>query len=163
MSAAPRLGALGALAAFAFAPASARAGIPEAEAPAKVVPVEMSFVTERTAEGLVVKMYAKNTSKGVIKIDDNPSVQSAAVRAADGTLTELDLLPTMEMMSRAGPRRVWMPLQPNETLFVGSATLLPGEGDKAIPIGGLELSVNVIAPDAWTVVKKTLPLSEPGT
>ena len=161
MSAPPRLGALGALAALAFSPA-ARAGIPEAEEPVKVIPVEMSFVTERGAEGLVVKMYAKNTSNGVIKIDDNPSVQSAGVRAADGTLTELELLPTMEMMSRAGPRRVWMPLKPNETLFVGSATFPLGEGQH-LPVGGLELSVTVIAPDAWNVVSKTLPLTEPGT
>ncbi|MDP2308880.1 MAG: hypothetical protein Q8P18_22855 [Pseudomonadota bacterium] len=158
MSALPRLGALGALAALVFSP-SARAGAPPA--PAAKVPVEMSFVTERGAEGLVVRMYAHNTSKSVVKIDDNPSLRSAGVRAADGTLTELDILPTMEMMSRSGPRRVWMPVQPGETLLVGSATLMMDK-DAKLPVGGLELSVSVMTPEASSVVQQTVVLGEPG-
>lgn len=159
MSALPRLGALSALAALVFSPA-ARAGAPPP--PTAKVPVEMSFVTERGEDGLVVRMYARNTSTAVVKIDDNPFVRSAGVRAADGTLTELDILPTMEMMSRGGPRRVWMPVQPGEKLLVGSATLMLDKDGK-MPIGGLELSVSVTTPEASSVVQQTIVVGEPGT
>ena len=159
MSAPPRLGALGALAALAFAPAALAGAPPQSDAK---VPVELSFVTERGEEGLVVHMYARNTGKTVVKIDDNPGVQSAAVRAMDGTLTELEIMPTMDMMSRAGPRRVWMPVQPGEKLMVGTATLMMDK-DAKLPTGGLELSVSVVTPEAYNVVKQTIVVGEPGS
>jgi hypothetical protein len=121
----------------------------------------MSFEASRSEEGLVVRMYARNTSAAAATVDDNPTVRNASVHTVDGAELVLDATADEELMSRAGPRRRWLTVQPGERLLVGTATLPMTTAQSAGIVGEVELSVNVVTPQGYSQASGTAALAPP--
>lgn len=136
--------------------------IPEvtpAEAPP---PFQLSYELTRTADGLGVRMFATNTTRSPVTLDDNPHIRSATLVLDATTAVALAPPPDVEMYSRAGPMRRWLTLKPGERMLVGTSQIEVPAGQPT-EHGQLLLTVEAITPAAITAQSTAIPLTQPGT
>lgn len=145
----------GLFAALAVSPSAFAGGSPEPT-------IALAYEPVRTETGWDVKIYAKNTGPAVVMVDDNPTVESALVETTAGSSVALVTQPDMEMISRAGPRRKWMAVQPGERLLVGTSTVgTPVE--TVIQDGTMVLTVRLVTQSGWAERVDKVPLAKPGS
>lgn len=155
-----RHSALGALSVLAFGSPALAGDMPQAATVHP--PYRLSYETTKAAGGYEVKIYAQNQSDAVVMIDDNPFVSEALLATKAGEPERLNSGFDADMMSRAGPRRRWMAVQPGERLLVGTTQLTVPEGGV---LDGTELTlhVRVVTKDRTDEVVDTVPLAPPAT
>ena len=93
-------------------------------------------------------------------VDDEPFVERAEVRTADGASVATVTPRDVEMISRMGPVRKWMAVKPGEKLLVGTTTVgLPVE--TRIEDGVMTLTVRLVTQDGWSEQVDQVPLGKP--
>jgi hypothetical protein len=143
---------LGLFAALALSPAA------HAEEPT----ITLAYEPHRTAAGWDLKIFATNTGPAVVMVDDNPTVETAVVETTAGSTVALVTQPDVEMISRAGPRRKWMAVQPGERLLVGTSTVATPV-ETVIQDGTMVLTVRLVTQGGWAERVDKVPLAQPGS
>lgn len=123
--------------------------------------VQLTYEPMRTDAGWELKIYATNTGSKVVMVDDNPTLTQAAVETAAGASVALVAPRDIEMISRAGPRRMWMAVQPGERLLVGASTVGVPE-HTTIEDGTMVLTVRLVTKDGYAERVDRVPLAKPG-
>ncbi len=123
--------------------------------------VHLSYEAVRSDAGWKLNIYAVNTGSKAVMVDDDPTVTDAEVVTTAGSKIALTTQPDTEMISRMGPRRKWISVQPGERHFVGSSTV--GVPDHTVIEGGtMVLTVRLVTMDGYSERVDRVPMQVPG-
>ncbi len=123
--------------------------------------VQLSYETVRSDAGWKLNIYAVNTGSKAVLVDDDPTVTLAELLTTAGSKVALVTQPDTEMISRMGPRRKWISVDPGERHFVGSSTL--GVPDHTvIEDGTMVLTVRLVTMDGSADRVDRVPVKPPG-